>query len=382
VRHDLFTDSVLTLACVPLAYYVFAIDTARRFFAERSAARGDDPLPPVSVLKPVRGLDRHGFDHFATLCRQDYPEYEILFAVADEDDPAVPVIRRLIDQFPHRPIRLLTGGAVFGANSKTSKLCSLAAAARYDLLVISDSDISVPATYLREVVRPFHDPAVGLVTCLYRGASDRSLQADLEAIGISTDFVPGVLVARRLEGLRFALGATMAVTRAALADIGGFEALVDYCADDYELGRRIAACGRQVVLAPCTVSTGCAAPNVGAFLRHQLRWAVTVRHSRPGGYYGRLIAANGLPWAAAVVAVAQSQWIAAAYLVAYAALRLLLAWTVGVRGLHDPVVRSRWWLLPVWDATAFVISMAALLTNRIEWRGRSFQVRRGKLVAL
>ena len=381
MAHDLLATTVLALACLPFVYYLVAADTARRFFRSRRASDSPEELPQVSILKPVRGLDRNAFEHFASLCRQDYPDYEILFAVADENDPAIAVIRHLIEHFPHRTIRLVVGVPQIGLNSKVNKLCRLARDARHDLLVVSDSDVSVPPGYLRAVTAPFREPDVGLVTCLYRGESDGSLIADLEAIGISTDFVPGVLVAQRIEGVTFALGATMAVNRSGLAEIGGFEALVEYPGDDFELGRRIAARGYRVALAACVVSTECGATTLAQFLRHELRWAVTVRHARPWGYCGKLLATQGLPWSVAAAFVAPSAAVSGAYLVAYLTLRLSLAWIAGARGLDDEVVRRRWWLVPMWDAVGFFVTLAALGTNRIDWRGRYFELQRGKLVA-
>jgi ceramide glucosyltransferase len=380
LTHDLLARTVLALACLPFMYYLVAAQTARRFFRLRRASDSPEKLPQVSILKPVRGLDRNAFEHFASLCRQDYPEYEILFAVADEDDPAIPVIRHLIDHFPHRTIRLVVGAPQLGLNSKVNKLCRLARDARHDLLVVSDSDVSVPTEYLRVITAAFREPHVGLVTCLYRGESDGSLVADLEAIGISTDFVPGVLVAQRIEGVAFALGATMAVKRSGLAEIGGFEALVEYLADDFELGRRIAGRGYRVEVATCVVSTECGATTLTEFLRHELRWAVTVRHARPWSYCGKLLATQGLPWSVAAAFVAPSAVVSAAYLVAYLTLRLSLAWVAGA-GLADEVVRRRWWLVPVWDAIGFFVTLAALGINRIDWRGRHFEVQRGKLVS-
>jgi ceramide glucosyltransferase len=335
----------------------------------------------VSVLKPVRGLDRDAHEVFTSFCRQNYPEFEILFAVADADDPAIPVINRLIDEFPGRAIRLVVGGPTIGPNSKVNKLCWLAREARHQLLVVSDSDVMVPPDYLRSVVEPFRDSQVGLVTCLYRGASDGSLTSDLEAIGISTDFIPGVLVARRFEGMRFALGATVAIKRSTLAAIGGFEALVDFCADDYELGRRVAETGDRVELSTCSVSTSCVGLTTNEFLKHQLRWAVTIRHARPWGYLGRLLTTQGLPASLAVAVISRSAPVALAFLSAYVVLRLALAWTTGAR-LGDEVVRRRWWLVPVWDAVAFGVALAALVTNRIDWRGRFYELHRGKLVLL
>ena len=371
---------VLAFACLPLLYYVAAIDTARRYLRERAQRRGREFTPPISVLKPVRGLDRHTFENFASFCRQDYPVSEILFAVADPGDPAAAVIRDLIDRFPEQSIRLVAGVSELGPNSKVNKLCRLAREARYDLLVVSDSDISAPPGYLRAVAAPFRDPQVGAVTCLYRGVPDGGVAGDLEAIGISTDFAAGVLVARRLEGLAFTLGATMAATRRCLEEIGGFEALLEFCADDFELGRRISARGRRIELADAVVSTECVPATAVELLKHQFRWAVTLRHSRPFGYVGRLVAGYGLPWTVAVLAVVRPVWIASAYATACLALRLALAWIVGWRVLGDDTVRRRWWLAPAHDAVMFVVSVAAFFSNRIDWRGRSYELHRGRLV--
>ncbi|HVC18825.1 MAG TPA: bacteriohopanetetrol glucosamine biosynthesis glycosyltransferase HpnI [Vicinamibacterales bacterium] len=367
---------VLAGAVLPLAYDLVAIAAVRRFSRRRPP--GGAATPPVSLLKPVRGLDRDSYGNFASFCRQDYPEYEILFAVADDDDPAVPVIQRVIAEFPGRPIRLLVGAPQLGESSKVNKLCRLAQEARHDLLVINDSDIRVGPDYLRAVVGPFEDPQVGLVTCLYTGLRDGSLGAALESLAIATDFAAAVLVAWWIEGVRFALGATMAVPRARLAEIGGFEALVDYCAEDFELGARIAAGGHRVELAPYVVQSECVT-TTGAFVRHALRWAITRRHCRPGGHAG-LVVTQGLPWAVAAAAVAPSVAVAVAYPAAYLALRLAMAREVGVRGLGDRGLLDRWWLVPVYDAIACVIWGVSLFRNRIEWRGRVFHLRRGRLV--
>jgi ceramide glucosyltransferase len=377
--HEILRWALLPFACSPLVYYAFVWDSARRFFA-RSASSEPGFAPPVSVLKPVRGLDRHTFDHFASFCRQDYPDFEILFAVSDESDRAIPVITRLIEAFPNRSIRLIVGVSEIGASSKVSKLWRLAREARHQLLVISDGDIAVPRNYLRAVVAPFSDPAVGAVSCLYRGVPDRGVPAALESIGISTDFMPAVIAARRVEGVKFMLGATMATTQAHLTEIGGFEALADYCADDFELGRRIAACGYRVELAACTVSTECAPLRFADFFRRELRWAITIRNSRPSSYAGRMLLTQGLLWSLIVVAIAPSAAIATAYVLLYVTLRLAVAWTVAVRGLGDAIPVKRWWLIPVHDALALVISIVACCSNRIEWGGRWFELQRGRLV--
>jgi ceramide glucosyltransferase len=373
-------------AIVPLAYCCFAAVAAARFF-RRDDEGGAQPdrlvfTPPVSILKPVRGLDRHSLEHFTSFCRLDYPVYEIVFAVADAGDAAIPVIEELAAHYPERSIRLLVGAPEVGASSKVNKLCRLAAEARHDILVISDSDITVPASYLRAVVDPFRDPGVGAVTCLYRGLPEPGLWPALEALGIATDFAPGVIVARQIEGVTFTLGATMATTRTRLAEIGGFEALAEYCADDFELGHRIAARGYRIVLAGCTVSTEVSPRRFAEFFRHQLRWAITMRHSRPRGYLGRVVATQPLPWAVAAAVLARSWPLTIGWFVTYLTFRLAMAWTVGANGLNDPTVRRRWMLVPVYDAIALVVSVAALFVNRVEWRGRRFTMRGGRLLPI
>ena len=369
---------VLLVATLPFIYYLIAAYSARRFFRARRAVDREF-TPRVSILKPVRGLDRASYENFASFCRQDYPDYEIVFAVADADDPAIDVVQQLMASFPERTIRLLIGAPELGPSSKVNKLCRLTREARHDLLVINDSDIRVTPGYLRSVVAPFHDPRVGAVTCLYVGMADGYLAGELEAIGIATDFAAGVLVARQLEGVKFALGATMATTRERLREIGGFEALVDYCAEDFELGHRIAALGYVVELAPYAVSSECAARTLRGYLQHQLRWAISTRHSRPWGYAGLLLT-QGLPWAAAATAVVPSATIAAGYFGAYVALRLLMTWSVAKWGLGDVRVVRKVWLLPVRDALAFVVWFAGLCVNRIHWRGRDFVVQDGRLI--
>ena len=388
---------VLLVAALPFVYDLVIVITAyrrRRFFRSRHKLP-HDWTPPVSILKPVRGLDRASYENFASFCHQDYPDYEVLFAAADERDPAVEVIRRLIESHSERSIRLLIGAPELGSSSKVNKLCQLISEARHDLLVISDSDIRVTPEYLKTVVAPFRDPQVGAVTCLYTGSPDgplpgvrtrdaswgRRLADDLEAIGIATDFAAGVLAAWTLEGVRFTLGATMATTRQRLEEIGGFEALADYLAEDFQLGQRIAALGYRVELAPYVVSTECAAATLRGYFQHQLRWAITVRHSRPWGY-GGLLFTQGLPWAVAAALTVRTSAVAAAYIGAYLTLRVLRAWSVAKWTLGDVRVLKKWWLLPIRDSLAFAVWAGGLFLNRIHWRGRDFIVRQGRLIAV
>jgi ceramide glucosyltransferase len=371
--------ALLVLAATPLAYYAAATLAAWRFFRRERTRTLPSYAPPVSLLKPVRGVDFGSFENFASFCRQDYPDYEILFAVNDETDAAVPFLRRLMDEFPQRRIRLFTGAERIGANRKVNKLVRLAREARHEILVLTDGDVRVGPNYLREVVAPFADEKVGAVTSLYRAIAEEDLGAELEAIGASSDFFAGVLVAEWMEGMTFALGASIVTTKHWLGKMGGFEAIADMHSDDYELGHRIAKAGGEVVLSREVVWTMYPAQTARGFWDHQVRWARTVRLCRPLSYAG-LIFTHGLPWALLAVVIAPAKWMAAAYVVAYLALRLATAWVVGAWGIGDEVLRRRLWLVPLRDAIHFAVWIASFGSNRITWGGEEFTMQKGQMV--
>jgi len=376
--------TILALALGPLFYYLVGIYSAWRFFrvAHREAGHAppaNEQAPPISVLKPVRGLDPDAYENFASFCRQDYSEFEILFAVNDAQDPAVPVVQKLIADFPGRPIRLMVVAERLGPNTKVSNLCRLVREARHDLLVITDSDVRVEPGYLRSVAAIFRDPAVGGVTALYRGRDNLQWVAAMDCVGSSSAFCGAALVARELEGLKFMMGSTMATTKERLAEIGGFEAMVDLHSDDYELGRRIAARGYRIELLPEPVWMAFPSLTLGAYLRHELRWAIGIRNIRPGGHFGMLFT-HGLPWAIAAAWAAPFTVIGAAFIGAYFVLRFAMAWAVGVWGLRDPVLRRRIWLLPVRDLLSFFVWLASFGMNRIEWRGSFFTLEKGRMI--
>ena len=375
-------DALLLLALAPFAFYIIAIFAGLRFF--RSARRngpagGADFTPPISILKPIRGLDRETYENYASFCDQDYPEFEILFGVSDANDAAIPVIERVIRNFPSRSIRLLIGSEPIGASDKVNKLCRMAREARHEIVLVSDSDVRVEPEFLRSVAAPFRDPAVGGVTCLYRGDAEGCFAATLEALGNSTDFAPGVLVAHLFGGLDFMLGAVMATTKTQLVDIGGFEALADYFCDDFELGNRIAASGKKVILSGFPVSIVYPRENLREAFRHQLRWNLSIRYSRPWGHFG-LIFSQGLPWAILGAVLAPSAGIAGGYLGGYLVLRCLLAFVVGIWGMGDETVRRWWRLLPLRDLFAFAVWVSSFFPQRIHWRDREFYVREKRLV--
>jgi ceramide glucosyltransferase len=369
----------LVFAATPLAYYIMATLAALRFYLRERSREIASYAPAVSLLKPVRGVDLGSYENFASFCTQEYPEYEILFGVADLADPAVPLIRRLIAEFPERRIRLLAGSEELGTNRKVNKLARLAREAQHDVLALTDGDVRVGPAYLREVVAPFADQKVGAVTSFYRGIAEKNLGAELEAVGAASDFFAGVLVANWMEGITFALGASIVSTKKWVAGIGGFAAIADMHSDDYELGHRIAKAGGKVLLSREAVWTMYPAQTARGFWQHQVRWARTVRLCRPLSFAG-LIFTHGLPWAVLAALIAPAPWIAAAYLLAYLVLRLTMAWTVGVWGVRDDVLRRKLWLVPLRDAIYFVVWLASFGSNRIHWGGEEFRMEKGHLV--
>jgi ceramide glucosyltransferase len=377
----------LLLALGPLVYYVLSLFCIAGYFRavrRRTVRKGFRfSLPPASILKPVRGMDRDVYENFASYCNLDYPEYEVIFAVADPADPIVPVIERLQRDFPGRDIRLITGVERLGENNKVNNLCRLVKEAKYDFLVMSDSDVRVQSDYLREVAASFEDPSVGAVTAFYHCAGGGTLAAALDMLGMSMDSVPSALVARKLERkIQFAFGWTMATTKACLAEIGGWEAIADHHSDDFELGNRIAARGYRVELMRKPVWMIFPRETFGEFLSHELRWSIGLRNVRPTGYLA-MIFTHGLPWAllAAFLALGAG-WpgVAAFYLIGYLTLRVAVAWTAGVWGLQDQSIRPKLWLVPMRDALSAIIWVVALFTNKIKWRGLEYRVKDGLLV--
>jgi ceramide glucosyltransferase len=374
----LVRDALLLVSLAPFAYYVLAIMAAGKFFGRPLAS---DFSPPVSILKPIRGLDREAYENYASFCRQDYPEFEILFCVTDDQDPAIPVIRKLIADFPGRPIRLLIGSDPLGVSDKVNKLCRMVREARNEIVIVSDSDVRVEPGFLRAVAGPFSDSSIGGVTCLYRGLTDGGFAANLEALGNSADFAPGVLVAWLLGGVNFMLGAVMATTKKRLAEIGGFESLVDFFCDDYELGNRIAARHHRVELSRFPVNVVYPGETLSDAFRHQLRWNLSIRYSRPWGHLG-LIFTQGLVWSVVGICVAHSWLGTFVFAAGYCLLRYEVALGTGARGMQDHLVRQKLWMLPLRDVFAFVVWLASFFPQRIHWRDREFYVRDKRLVPI
>jgi ceramide glucosyltransferase len=372
---------ILTI-CILAAnvYYLLSVIAAARFFSRSRVPGNRELLLPVSIMIPLHGADFEAYENYARFCSLDYPEFQIVFGVREAKDSSVPIVHKLISDFPDRDIALVISDQTLGQNLKVSNLQNMLAAVKHEQIVIVDSDIRVERDYLRKVLVSLSDSHVGLVTCLYRAARASDLGAKLEAVGITGEFAAGVLMAWMLEGVKFALGSTMATTRARLAAIGGFPALADYLADDFMLGNLIAKEGYEVQLSHCVVET--AMPPIGllGMMRHQMRWARSTRISRPMGYLG-LILTYGTALALLLVAVDGASMFSLVVLAITLVIRLSMAWVIGVHWLGDRLLLKYFWLVPIRDLLSFLIWCLSWVGKRVEWRGRQYEVARdGKMI--
>lgn len=369
----------LVVATFPFIYYLLAIWGAVRFFA-RPSKKLNGFTPPVSILKPVRGLDPDAYENFASFCRQDYPEYEIVFCVGAPDDPCMPAIEQLKRDFPRRQIRVLFGSGRIAANDKVAKLVRLADEAQYEYLVINDSDVRARPDYLRQVVAPLENPKVGAVTCFYVSIGEHSFIENLQTAGMLSDFYAGLLVARLLDGVKFALGPTIATTRARLAGFGGYQAIENRPGDNLLVGRLIAEQGYEVELSRYTIDTVSDYQTLSELLHKRLRWLVVMRHMRPAGHLG-LIFTQGLLWSIIAVLAYPTVTTALIYFGLYFALRVLMTWLIGGYGLKQEKLWQKMPIVFCWDAVALAVWAASFLRNTIRWRGGSYYIRGGELVA-
>jgi ceramide glucosyltransferase len=355
----------------PLAYSLLSLWCTCAFFRGAVVTAAD--RLPVTLLKPVKGLDAESYKNFASFCRQEYAEFQLIFVVARDDDPAIPVIRQLLDDFSAVDIELVVDGTLHGPNYKVGNLINALPRAKHDLLVITDADVRVSPGYLSAVAAAFADPTVGLVTSLYRSSGVQGWATAIEGLGFSAEMIPNVLVAHRLEGLSFALGASMAVRREVLAAIGGMEALVDFLADDYQLGHKVHRAGWRLVLSCHFVECVMTRESLLDVLLRQLRWARTMRVSRPGGY---LASGVTLAFPAALLAILAGGggavgWGAAALLYGVRAAVMTALSRIYVR---DGLLPGYLWLLPLRDALASACWGLAFLGRRVVWRGHQYTI--------
>lgn len=370
-------------------YYLLCLWSAAKFLREqRLESRADrlqagiEPalaLPPVSILKPLKGSDPEMYESFRSHCLQNYPQHEIIFGVSDPNDPAIESVKKLQQEFPHREIRLVLCPKILGANVKVSNLVQMLTEASHQYLIVNDSDIRVGGDYLRRVIAPLAKHEVGMVTCLYRGVASATLGSRLEALGISTDFCPSVLAARQIEGgIRFGLGSTLAFRRPDLEKIGGFASFVDHLADDFELGKRIAGLGLTVKLSDVVVETFLPSYRLRDFMAHQLRWARGIRDARAGGYFG-LIFTFGFFWALLALVASQGALWGWGALAGILLLRFAVAALVGRAVLGDSQVLRTCWLIPLRDLIAVLVWIASFCGHTVTWRGDQFILKDGRL---
>ncbi|BAY21065.1 putative glycosyl transferase, group 2 family protein [Calothrix sp. NIES-2100] len=371
---------LLILCLAAIFFYCYSIYAAIAFFTQPQTI---DPAfhPPVTILKPICGVDRDAEENLASFCQQDYPEYQIIFAVRDRQDPAIVVIEKIIQQFPDVDIQLLVSDRIIGANLKVSNLANAVTAAKHEILLIADSDIRVGKDYLQRVIQPLKDDKVGVVTCLYRSLA-QGWVTSLEALGIATGFHPSVLVSNQLEQIKFAFGSTIVIRKQVLEAIGGFGAIADYLADDFQLGYLPAQAGYQVVLSNYIVDHILATSSLTEVIQRQLRWVRCIRVSRPWGYLG-LLFTYGTVTSLLLFLVTKGSILGWTGLLITWIMRLLMGWIVGVQMLKDPVTKQNFWLIPVRDLMHFAIWCYGFVGNAITWRGQQLRLTQGgKLVLL
>jgi ceramide glucosyltransferase len=362
--------ALLALVVGSLVYCVLTILAAVRYRGVRPPELRTGA--PISVLKPLAGLDDGLEANLGTFFEQNYPGFEILFAVRSPDDPAIAVVERLRARYPGVPSRLMVVGEPPYPNAKVYSLDRMLAAAEHDLLVMADSDIRATPDMLATIAAEFQDERLGLATCPYRAVPGRSFWSTLEAIGLNTEFIGGVLVARMLDGMKFALGPTIAARRQTLERIGGFDAVKDYLAEDFVMGKLAAERGEGVILSSYMIEHLIGAQPFAANMRHRLRWNRSTRRSRPWGYIGQVFT-NPLPPALLLCAVKPEWW---PVLAITALVRAAAGWATAGHVLHDPLTRRLWWLTPLQDMASFLVWMAGFFGNTIVWRGRKYYLLR------
>ncbi len=354
-----------------LVYCVLIVVATRRYLGATLPAQGNQP--PISILKPLYGHDEGLEENLRSFFVQDYPHYEVLLGAHREDDPAAILAAKIISEYSGKvKARLIITGESPIPNGKAFSLNRLVREARHDLLVMSDSDIRVKPCLLSHLAQEFQENHVGLITCPYRAVPGRSLWSRLEAVGMNTELLGGVLVARMMEGMRFALGCTLAVRRSVLDDMGGFSYLQDFLAEDFVIGQRAAELGHGVLLSSCVIEHRIGSQSMAASFGHRIRWARSTRRSRPAGYWGQIFT-YPLPWALLLWATYPAAW---PVIPITLALRGAAAAATAHFVLRDPVTRRQWWLLPLQDVLGFLVWISGFAGATIIWRDRKCTVLR------
>lgn len=363
---------LLALAFTGSLYYVLSTLALSLFLRGKRESHVSDARPRVSLLKPVSGIDPESSANYASCIRQDYPDYEVLFGVLDLRDPAIDVILSAIQG--HKGVSLHIGTTIHGANNKTRILHQLSRRASGEIMVIADADTRVEPDFLNTITAPFEDASVGVVTCLYRGVRARGSADALEGLHMTCIFAPGVACAQSLGGIDFGLGAAIAIRSSVLRSIGGFESIVDYLADDFQLGRRTALLGHRVRLSRYVIDVVLSGEGLRSVLTRELRWSRTTRVSRPFGHLGLLLT-FGSAYAVGFAAASGFSELGWRVLGGVWLIRALTAW-IGAGRLGDREFVRRLWLLPIRDLFSFGVWVAGYLGRTVRWRGRRMRVAR------
>ena len=372
-------DILLIVAATPFVYYLLALYSSVRFLQESGQSQTSDTgfTPGVSCLKPIKGLDIEAYENYASFCRQDYPEYEVVFCV-DPDDAALAILEKLIRDFPNCRIRLIFGSGRDAVNDKVARLERLTKEAKYDVFVITDGDVRVRPDYLRTVVAPFRDPNLGAATCLYKSTRETTLTQALQSISMTSDFFAGILVAWCLDGVKFTLSQSILTTRRHIEGFGGYKVLENRPADDLYIGRFASEQGLKTKLLPYVVESVADFHSLRELLIKRVRWMTVMRHMRPWGHLG-LLFTWGLPWALAAVAAHPTALVAMGYLGGYLLCRILVTWMIGIRAMKQVGIWKRIPLIPLWDLMAFCIWIVSFTQRTIRWRGVDYFLRQGQL---
>lgn len=375
-----FVELFLFILCLSaIGFYSYAIYAAITSFPRYEIAQEFNP--PVTILKPICGIDKDSYHNLASFCQQDYPNYQIIFAVLESGDPGIEIVKKIIYSFPDLDLKLIIGDRdeltpiKIGPNRKVQNLANAVTKAKYDILLIADSDIRVEKDYLQRVIQPLQDEKVGVVTCLYRSLA-QGWVAILEAIGTATEFHAGVLVSKQLEGIKFALGSTIVIRKKVLEEIGGFTTVSDYLADDFQLGYLPTQAGYEVVLSDYIVEHILTKTTLEESLKRQIRWARGTRLSRPWGYLG-LIFTYGIVTSLLLVIITGGSTFAWIVLATTWLTRLIGAWVIGVIILKDSQVRKFLWLVPIRDLISFGLWCYSFFGNQVEWRGKRIKLTKG-----
>jgi ceramide glucosyltransferase len=360
---------LITLSAI--SYYLFSLYATIKFFQKTNKQETEDYTPPVTILKPLCGLEWESEANLESFCQQKYPEYQIIFACQNPADKIIPLVKQLITKYPEKDLELVINSKVIGANLKVSNLANALEKAKHDILVIADSDIRVTPEYLSTIVQPLQKEEIGVVTCLYKSQTQGFL-AKLEAIDIATHFTPRILTAQQLNEIDFAFGSTTVIKRKVLAEIGGFDVIANYLADDYQLGKQPKDRGYQVVLSPYIVTHFLAQTTWRDLLARQNRWFKCIKVSRYWGYMG-LIFTQGTVFSLLYYLFTLSN-LGLLILSITVLVRILTGYIIGVIYLQDKNIKHYFFLIIIWDLISFGLWFSSIFGNQIEWRGQKMKL--------